>query len=203
MRSMLAHTLEVIRGLTPTSGYQLQFVADHDATEIATITNNYIPAGRCVSLNSAGNTKLGVGTQDVAMWTFWDSDAYDVATDGGTLSSDPMAYSQGTPTGGNKCVVALGGFELETTEFIDSNTYAVMDKLTAAAGTAGNASQMWNTAGKLDNASVKCYSYNVVGIVTKGFTPNVTAKNAHGFNALRFWPIYLPKITGITEPTWG
>lgn len=198
-RQMYTHNLEILKGLTALSGFQLDFQAQFDATEKATITGGYIPTGRCVSLNSSGKFRLGA-EGGVPMWLLQNSDDNDVAIDGGDLSTDSDAFATGYLNGIMNAVVAGGGHMLGTTEFQTSLTYAPNEPLKAPLGD-GSASQLLNTAGKLTNATCKFYQHWVVGVVAEGRNSG-SPKNAHGKHILVFWPYFLPKIQNITEPTW-
>lgn len=201
MRQMTDHVLETIKGPLkgPATGI-LDFRAPFNAAEVALIQGGVVPAGRCMCLNSSGELILGVGNATPPLFVTHNSDDYDIAIDGGTLSSDYGAYSPGM-SGNAVALSGLGGFELETTEFLTNLNYAINDPLTAAVST-GVAATMLSTSGKLTNSSVKPYSHCVVGWVTKAFTAASPNKSAHGVPVLRFWSDFLPKITGIAEPTW-
>jgi hypothetical protein len=201
MRQMTDHVLETVKGPLkgPATGI-LDFKAKFNAAEVALISGGVIPAGRCMCLNSSGELILGVGNATPPLFVTHNSDDYDIAIDGGSLSSDYGAYAP-SMSGGAVALSGLGGFELETSEFLTNLNYANNDPLTAPVST-GVAATMLSASGKLTNASVKPYASNVVGWVTRPHTPNVTAKNAHGVYTLRFWTDFLPKIAGITEPTW-
>lgn len=200
VRQMYTYNLEILKGLTALSGFQLDFQAQFDATEIATITGGFIPTGRCVSLNTSGKFRLGA-EGGMPMWLLQNSDDNDVALDGGDMSTDTDAYATGYLNGIMNAVVATGGHMLGTTEFQQSLTYVVNEPLKAPLGD-GSASQLLNTAGKLTNASCKFYANWVVGVVAESRNTS-TPQNAHKKNILVFWPFFLPKITGISEPTWS
>lgn len=203
MRQMTDHVLEVIKGPKPllSGGAFLDRQAVFNGTELGLISGGIVFQGRCVSLNASGEFILGVGNAAVPLFLLSNSDDYDVKNDGGTLSTDYGAWSPGMPTGKLQAVCGLSASELETTEFITSENYAINAPLTAPVST-GVAATMLSQSGKLTGSGIKPYSHNVVGWVSQPFTAATPTKSAHGKPVLRFWCDFLPKITGIAEPTW-
>lgn len=201
MRQMTDHVLETIKGPLkgPATGI-LDFRASFNQAQVDLISGGVIPAGRCMCLNSDGELILGVGDRTPPLFVTHNSDDYDIAIDGGDLSADYGAYA---PSLSGKAVAlsGLGGFELETTEFLTNLNYAINDSLTAPVST-GVAATMLSASGKLTNVC-EPYSHTIVGWVTRPFTAATPTKNAHGVPTLRFWSDFLPKLTGITEPSWG
>jgi hypothetical protein len=76
-------------------------------------------------------------------------------------------------------LVATGGYELETTEFVDGETYDVNTPLIC--GTAGDIGKV--TPGTGWNAAEQ-----VVGIVSEA-GPRT---NDHGKEVVKFWPVFIP-----------
>lgn len=76
-------------------------------------------------------------------------------------------------------LVAIGGYELETTEFV-TDTYAENDLLTVR-----------NTVdadrGKLQKTAINSVDM-IVGVVSEAGP----AQNSNGVQVIRFWPVYMP-----------
>ena len=128
-----------------------------------------VKAGMVISLHATTKQmRLGL-TQVGAMpiFVFQNATDFDVSSDRGNIA--------GGNAGG---LVATGGYELETTEFV-ADTYAPNDPLTVESAGADK--------GKVKKASA-LYAEDVVGIVSDG-----QRKNEHGKQFLKFWPVYLPK----------
>lgn len=199
MRQMTDHILEIIKGAIPMLGPCVDYQAKFNGTQLSTVTGGVIFAGRCVSLNSAGEFVLGVGatnaTLSVPMFLRSNSDDYDVKNDGGVLASEVGAWSPGMPTGKLQAIVAMYAGELETTEFDTTLNYAYNNALTAP-NTPTDANGLLNTAGKLTNAAIKPYQNVVVGYVSLPYTAATPRLNAHGKKVLRFWSTFLPKLDG-------
>lgn len=179
LQQMTVHTLEAPKGWP--SPYAVDFTTEFDATQLAAITGNVAYAGRTVHLNASGNYEFGVANRSMGMWLFQNSDDPDVENNGGNPASDVGAWQAVAPTGKLTALVAAGAYELATTEFDTSKTYAPNDTLTAATGTT------LATAGVLTNASATPYTNPVCGVVSRG-----AVTNAHGQSELWFWPVYIP-----------
>src|SRR4051812_49161697 len=115
-RTIAKYHLDIRKGLTPTSGYILDAFAAFDPTQVSTISNGFIPKGRCVHMASDGELELGVRESDLALFLLSNSDDPDVSFDGvggsGDPSVDPQAYSGSTPSKRLRAAVSLGNFEL-------------------------------------------------------------------------------------------
>lgn len=179
-RSMTEHTLEVLHGYK-TDTDAVTYTTAFDATALSSVTGNVAFAGRCVSLNPSGNFVFGVGNRSMGMWLLMSTDDPDVSNDGGNPATDANAWIPLAPTGQVTAVVAAGAFELGTTEFNSSLTYAPNDTLTAATGTT------LSTCGVMTKASAVPYTNPVCGVVSRG-----VVTNSHGRQELHFWPVYLP-----------
>lgn len=173
---MFEHGLDVPKGWFEPSAL------DKDAKLSADVAFT-LPAGRVVHLNAAGEFEPGIGATDMAIFALQASNDYDVSNPG-TTASGLFMHQAIAPTGKMSGLVATGAYEIQSTEFDSSQTYAPGDLLTAPTGnTLGDA----NTAGVLTNAAVAQYDDPVCGVVANG-----AFKNAHGVNVLDFWPVYLP-----------
>jgi len=114
--------------------------------------------------------KLGSVAGAMPMFAWVGQAEYDALGGGDTNIS---SYGNGKGITG---LVATGGFELETTEFVSGGTYAPNAPLTPA--TAGN-------AGKVTEGTF--YTDDICGIVSNGMS-----ENAHGANVVAFWTYFLP-----------
>jgi hypothetical protein len=145
------------------SPYAVDYSAAYKAGEAG------VKAGMVVSLDSNGELVRGMSAAGaVAIFALQNQTDFDVLSDVGNVSG-------GVGSG----LVALGAYELQTTEFV-ADTYAPNDPLTVEA--AGD------DKGKLKKASA-LYAEDVVGVVSTGQTDsehNATIK------LLAFWPVWLP-----------
>lgn len=179
-RSMTTHTLDVLHGYKSDTD-AVTWTAAFSSSQLGSVTGNVAYAGRCVHLNSSGDFEFGVTNRSMGMWLLQNSNDPDVTNDGGTASTDADAWHPIRPTDKLTAVVAAGAYELETTEFNTSLTYAPNDTLTAVTGTT------LSTCGVMTNASAVPYTNPVCGVASAA-----KYTNSHGRSALRFWPVYLP-----------
>jgi len=98
------------------------------------------------------------------------------------------------PSGHVMGLVAIGGYELETTEFDTDQSYSPNDPLRAVTSNtntnAGRLTNKGNTgAGNpgYTSSAFTVYTDSTVGIVSRG-----SYTNKHGVQALAFWPVFLP-----------
>jgi hypothetical protein len=160
---MFDHSLNVIKG--PSLMHRLDFHA-------APAAGQAIAAGSVCSLNSNGQLVAGCGAgaamnRPMPMFAIQNVDDFDANSDVGNISGGVMS-----------AVVATGGFEIETTEYVTGSTYNPNDLLTASGASAGD----------VDRMSESPYGGQVaVGSVSTG-----TSTNADGKSALRFWTLFLP-----------
>lgn len=164
-----------INKLNPLKGWPHQAALDYVAPAAPGVT---VKAGMCCSLNSSRQLVLGVRRHHMPLFAFTGSDEMDVSNNYGGQ------WFVQIPQGNLLCLVALGGYELETTEFDTTRTYNINDPLRAG------------TDGRLTNQNVVLASQTntpntdstaVVGIVSRPVT-----RNAHGQLALSFWPVWYP-----------
>lgn len=145
-----------------------------------------LPRGRVVHLEVVGGQEVflpGVRKTDVAIFLLNGESDPDVSNPG-TTASGKFVQQAISPTGKMSGVVATGGYEIDSTEFVTSRTYAPGDLLTAPLGAAaGDAA----TGGVLTNASAVQFVNPVVGVVSSG-----KHKNHNGVDTLSFWSVYLP-----------
>jgi len=184
-RQMFDNTLDVLKGWLPSNMGSVD-----KAAKISSNVQFTLKAGRVVHLNNSGEFEPGCRGTEMAIFLFQNADDYDVQNFGGT-GTDTLwvpVHPTGTITG----LVAIGGYELATTEFDKARTYNYNDLLRAPGG---NAPANEATSGVLTNQGVVLYNTTnataVCGVVSK---PPET--NAHGKMVLSFWPIYLPGVGG-------
>lgn len=186
LRKMTTHTLNPAKGWPRPSA--LDFATTFNTTQLAAITGGVAFAGRCVHLDSAGQYRFGVANRQMAMFIFQNSDDADVSNYGGDAATEVGVWVATAPTGKMMALVAVGAYELETTEFDDTQAYAPNQTLTAATGTT------LATAGVLTNQSAVPYTNAVCGVVSRG-----ELTNSFGKQVLCFWPVYLPTAGAVTD----
>lgn len=174
--SMTAHTLDARKGWPRPNA--VDYDAKFNTTDLATVGTAY--AGRCVHVHSDGTFKYGVSGAQMPLFLFVSSNDADVSNYGGDPASEAGAWVPVAPIGKMMALVAIGAYELETTEFTGSvSSYVPNDLLTSATGTGSD-------AGKVARGGTQ-YTNAIVGVVSRaGYT------NSHGKSAVAFWPVYLP-----------
>ena len=182
-RQMTAHTLEAPKGWP--SPHAVDFATSFDATQLAAVSGGVAFAGRVAHVNASGDYEFGVGNRDMAIFLFNNSDDPDVENPGGDPATVAGAWIAVAPTGKMMGLVAVGAYELASTEFDATLTYAPNEALTAVTGTT------LATCGVLTNASATPYTNPVCGVVSRGRS-STSATNSHGQAELFFWPVYLP-----------
>lgn len=185
-RQMTLHTLNGAKGWP--RPHAVDFTADFNSTQLGAISGGVAFSGRVVHLDSSGDYRFGVANRQMPMFLFQNSDDPDVSNDGGDATTDVGVYVPIAPTGKMMALVAIGAYELESTEFDTAQTYAPNETLTAATGTT------LATAGVLTNQSATPYTNAICGVVSRG---EIT--NAFGRAALCFWPVYLPTSGAVTD----
>jgi len=160
---MFEHTLVVVKG--PSLMNRLDFAAPPKAAE-------EIRQGMVMSLNSDGQLVAGCNigitfNRPMPIFAIQDINDFDANSDVGNISGGIMSG-----------VIATGGFEIETTEYV-SGTYLPNDLLTAATGA---------DAGKVSRCTADPYGAEVVlGCVSRGANTN-----QYGKSVLAFWTMFLP-----------
>lgn len=172
-RQMTAFTLNALKGWP--SPAAVDFHTTFDAAALAAGT---ILPGSVVHVSAAGQYKLGVGTLKVMpLYMFSASDDADVINQAGDPSTERGVWVPINPTGQAMALVAVGAYELVSTAFV-ADTYVPNDHLTSKLLPDA-------TAGKLKKGVV--YTDTIVGVVSRGLVDN-----GYGFQALAFWPWYIP-----------
>jgi hypothetical protein len=169
-RQMTANTLNALKG------WPQPAAVDYHTEFASTITSTVLP-GSVVHLDSDGKYALGVGNLKVMpLFMFNGSDDPDVINDGGDPATEKGVWVPINPTGQAMALVAVGAYELVSTNFV-TGTYNPNDPLTSATSGA--------TAGQL--AVGTWWTDCVCGVVSRG-----VVDNGYGFDAVAFWPIFMP-----------
>ncbi len=169
---MTAKTLNAFKGWPSMSA--VDFVGQlHDD-----LANTRVYPGTVVHIDPASDKfKLGIGDNTyMPMFLFNGSDDADVQNYGGDPAADQDAWVPSIPAGDMMALVAIGAYELVSTQFVDDD-YAANDHLTAAVS--------GDDAGKLAVGTV--YTDTICGVVSRG-----VVDNGYGRDALAFWPVYIP-----------
>ena len=165
--SMFGHLLDVIKG--PDKMHRLDF-------SVAPLAGELIYEGGLCSLNSSGLLVAGcavgaTANRPMPIFALQSWNDFDANSDIGNISG-------GTMSG----LVAIGGFEISTTEFDSTASYAPNDLLKPG---------LTDKLGKVVKATTVPYAAEpVVGCVSKG-----KATNVDGASMLSFWTMFLPANT--------
>ncbi len=153
--------------------YALDFAAPADSAEDVVINE-----GGVITLNDSGNFVAGLGdgvanvavahNAPMALFAIQGINDFDANSDEGNISGGVMSG-----------LVASGGYEIQTTEFV-TGTYGVNDLLTFGVTT---------NRGKIVLAADAYSTQHCFGIVSRG-----TDSNAYNKPVLSFWTTYLPAV---------
>lgn len=157
---MFDHGIDPIKGWFYLSALDKSAAPD-DPTDARLI------AGRVVHLDSAAKFVPGLAADAVGIFLWQSGGSFDVLRDSGGIGG-----------GIHSGLVSTGGYELETTEFIDA-TFAPNTPLTADAPGAGD------DIGKIKEGTIA--TDTLVGIVSDG-----KRTNENGIDVVRFWTYFLP-----------
>jgi len=182
---MPAPNLLTENGLDVKKGWFDMASLDYAAKLSPTVTFP-VTRGRVVHVDSNGNFVPGAHKTSPAVFLLNGSEDADVSNPGTTAAGNFMHLAV-APTGKMSGLVATGGYEISTTEFVTGNTYVPGDLLSA---TRANASTPASTDGRLTNYDVTQFETPVVGVVSSG-----AGKNHNGIQALSFWCVWLPGAT--------
>lgn len=188
-RSMTAFTLNALKGWPQQAA--VDFNAKLDPTALSVTSQSRVPQGSVVRLNNSYNFMLGVGNiVAMPMFTFNASDDPDVQNDGGdpaTVKGAFIAINPGSSdvndrsrTGSMMALVAVGAYELVSTNYNAGASYNPNTLLTSPTTDTGGA-----LAGQLTPGTLS--TNTIVGVVSRGITDN-----GYGTNAVAFWPYFLP-----------
>ena len=156
--------------LNPRKGWPSPYAVDY-AADYATGETTYAFAGRVASLDANGEFVLGMAsTSAMAIFLFQNYTDFDVRSDVGNTSGEKGSG-----------LVAIGAYELQSTEFVAGN-YAPNDLLTVDDGgvTAADVGKL--TAGTLGTDAI-------VGVVSSGQS---NSEHDATVTMLAFWPVYCP-----------
>lgn len=178
---MFAHGLDVKKGWFDMASLDY-------STKLSTAVTFDVKRGRVVHLNTNGEFVPGAHKTCPAVFLLNGSDDADVSNPGhnSPMSAANFMHIAVAPTGKMSGLVATGGYEISSTEFVTANTYTPGDLLSVTTKT-GAGSTLAATDGLLTNYSVTQYAQPVVGVVSSG-----AGKNHNGIQALSFWCVYLP-----------
>lgn len=181
-----------IHTLNPLKGWPSPTALDFTGKVHSAVTIYPLYGGRCVHVDSVAPAPYGPGTsggvplfktgvvgQQMGIFLFQGSADYDVANPGGT---DWYAIA---PIGINSGLVATGAYELESTEFDQTQIYLPNQPVRAI-----SADTSASTGGLLTNAGFTFGTNAYVGVVSRG-----TYANAYGQASLAFWPVYAPSAS--------
>lgn len=190
---MFTHTLN------PTKGWPNQSSLDHTAKISANVLYSLLP-GQVAHLNAAGQLEPGVVNTQMPLFMFQGKDDLDVnATPGTSAGGTIIEWQPISPTGRVMCLVATGGFELETTEFDQLQTYLPNQPLRAptgnGAGSAGISGTLTNqgvntTPDVADVAGTGVLPPTIHATAICGLVSRGVFANNYRQNVLAFWPVW-------------
>lgn len=187
-RQDIQHTLDVVRGYNGLE--KLTFQAPVDSA-----VQFPLYAGSVVHLNANGKFEAGVKAATMPLFLWHSVDDFDVVNDGTNTTAagdyDWFSVFPGQTQADTTLTayVATGGFELVSTEFDTSATYAPNDLLTSSPNNTNAA--RGGKLRKLEGAEA-LYTTPVVGVVSRG-----TDLSKERIARLYFWPVFLP---GTSDP---
>ena len=168
---MFDHTVIELSGRSLT--YPLDFAAPADPTETIPV----MQGGVC-TLNDSGQFVTGLGDgianaavdgkTPMALFAIQGRDEFDANADVGNFSG-----------GVQSALVASGGYEIETTEFV-ADTYLPNEALTFGVAT---------ERGLVAKAAAKYSTEQVVGVVSRG-----NSQNEYNKPVLAFWTVFCPAV---------
>ena len=192
---MFDHTLDACKG------WFHEAALDHSAKLNASVTVDPVEQGRVVHLDADGTYSLGVTAAFMPIFLLNSSDDPDVANPGGEY------WQAVAPTGKLSGLVATGGYELESSEFIVTGlTYAPGQYLSAMTGNDATASGAFSNEDDTGPPSLSDLTTGtaLVNPMLSGGATNqaccgtvsaAVAANSHGIDVLRFWPAYIPGVS--------
>lgn len=175
---VFTHMMNLVKGGPPSNMGAL----DHSAVISSSITFD-LPAGRIVHVDSNGEYSTGAIGWEMAIILRPNATDTDVQNYGG---DQWVGGFPGDEEGISYGYVHSGGFEIETTEYNTSLSYAYNDPLRAVAADTTEA-----TGGTLTNATIGAVGAptgNVCGVVSKP-----PAANDYGVTMIRYWSVYCPR----------
>ena len=154
--------------LNPVKGWPAINALDKSASIGDQVTG--IIAGMCVSLDGDSKFQRGCPNGSMPLFAFQSQNDFDVNSDVGNISGGKLM-----------ALVATGGYELETTEFLGISFVpnAVLTSEEAVA----------DDIGKLKVTTIDDATDMIVGVVSD----EGPITNENGKNVVRFWPVYMPQ----------
>jgi hypothetical protein len=166
------HSLTAVKGWMPGTPVPIDKAARLSAEVTITVWK-----GRVMHLNDAGEFEMGCTGNQMAIFALQNSSDTDV-----DVTVDQTQGTQGIGGQVMSGLVAVGSYELQTTEFDDDHNYTPNDLLRAQTGNTVQA-----TGGVLTKAGVTLYNTAVCGVVSQ-----TQFKNHHKKFVLTFWPVFCP-----------
>ena len=168
----------VLHDLQPIKGWWDEHSLDKSA-DLALTAGQVGYAGMVVSMNIARTFDLGLECGGVAIFLRQNSYDFDVVGDAGNLVGSGNG-GVGAPAPRVSGLVALGSFEVQSTEFdiADINGYPPNTPLTAGAVHTASAGVIRPGV---------AYTDTICGVVSDG-----VVTNEHGIQVLQFWTAWLP-----------
>lgn len=181
---MFDHFLNPCRGWPHPA--HLEFTAKQDTTNVL----YSLRAGQCCHQETSALLQPGVATHKMPMFLFQGHDDYDVTG----LTSPSNQWTPIFPAGNILCFIGKSPDELETTEYVTTQTFNREDLLKSPTGNTANDEGLHATTGRptttssgvLRNDSITLYTTAVVGKVSRGVVTN------YNTTMLSFWPLYCP-----------
>jgi len=161
--------------LNPIKGWPSPYAVDHRVQ--ANSASEGIVAGMVVHKDpTTGKAVRGltVNSTEMPLFVFQGQDEFDVNGDVGNIIAGWM-----------NTLVAIGSYELETTEFVSPDTYNINDPLTSPVHSVSATNK-----GKVMKTT-RTSTATICGIVSE--TGPMT--NDFGKQVIRFWPVFIPQRT--------
>ena len=162
---MFDHELNALKG------WPSPYAVDKDAD---LKSGDSVIAGQVMCLDANADFQVGLAENAVAIFSLQNSTDFDVVSDDGGM----VGGASGVPHMSG--LVALGAYELESTEFNSASTFNPNTPLTSPAPGVAN-------AGRLEVGVV--FVNTICGVVSDGVIANERA-----IDVLRFWPTWLPVV---------
>jgi hypothetical protein len=153
-----------------------------------------INEGRVMHLNADGEFEMGISGSQMGIFALRGSASPSV-TNPGTTAAGVRIQSPAFPNGTMTGLVATGGYELESSEYLDDaiTGYNPNTLLTAVANnpdsTIGGCLTSDRAADGTGTGPVRQYQEAACGVVSQG-----TKTTEHGTSVVCFWSIYLPAV---------
>ena len=146
------------------------------------------PAGRVMHLNASGTLDRGGSGTQMPLFLKIGKNEGSVWDSGVSSVSAKTFWWTIDSTGIATCLVATGGFEVQSSEYVKTVDYAANDLLTA------------NATGLLTNVNAVQYTNWICGVCSKhrggdyeSTAPIIpTGANADGVDVITFWTYFLP-----------